>query len=385
MHFHVLKFTDIVDEKNASTKEQCEKIAYAYGMCENLLISPLYWVDVEGTRYNFSDLYGRIIDQWLENFKNQAPQDFQVFVRGCYETDVSSLGKKEPEFTPDEMDAPMVKGENGLPVSRFPEEFPSEALERKRKDPVYGEYLFSTQQLNNPISSEFADFNAAMIKWKDPAELVHIPVQYYLTTIDLGETDKARSDPTVITTAMVDRMNRKYIVDIQRGRFKPDEVVERIFRTYQTYKPIRVKIEETGFTRGLMNSIQRKSQMTGVFPPFVFLTRENTLSKTSRIRLTLQPMMKEGLIYFSTGLDEEVKTQLKFELIRFPRYIHDDILDTLSDLYQNEPINGPLRDSPKMDQLLQEAQKIMLQRASEYNEIFRQTSKAESWTGLGEL
>lgn len=379
MHYHVIKFTDIVDEKNTTTKELAEKIIYRYGMCRNLLISPLYWIDIEGTRYSFSDLYGRIIDEWLKEEEQGKDHEFSCFVMGCYKTTIEN-----ERFTPDELAAPFLYDENKKPISRFPEEFPTDALEAMRTDPVTGEEIFNTQQLNNPVGTENVAFPLDGLKWKSEEEIKRIPVHYYMTTVDLGETTGKRSDYTVITTALVDRMNRRYVVDIRRGRWLPDVIVDNLFLVFMKYHPVKIKIEETGFTRALMPSIRRRSEMTGLWPNFEYIKRDNQEAKVERI-LSIQPFYKNGLIYFSEDLPLDVKEELKHELTRFPKYRFDDILDTLADQFQGEKVFGPLRPSTSMQELLVKAQRVMLENLDKYDMIFGQKEKNDSWSGLGAL
>jgi predicted phage terminase large subunit-like protein len=151
------------------------------------------------------------------------------------------------------------------------------------------------------------------------------------------------------------------------------------------WRPIKIKIEETGYARGLMPAVRRKSEMTGLWPNFDFIPPDNQTSKEARI-LSIQPMYKAGLIFFSTGLDEFVKEELKHELTRFPKYQHDDILDTLADMYQNEPVYGPLKESKSEKELLLLARQRMLENLDKYQEIFgEQEQPGESWRGLGAL
>jgi hypothetical protein len=85
-------------------------------------------------------------------------------------------------------------------------------------------------------------------------------------------------------------------------------------------------------------------------------------------------------------LDEFVKEHLKHELTRFPKYQHDDILDTLADQFQGETVYGPLKESPSERQILQKAQEIMIKRATEYQEIYGKNElNSGCWTGLGAL
>ena len=379
MHYHVLKFTDIVDEKNTATREQCEKIIYRYGMARSLLISPRYWIDIEGTRYHYSDLYGRIIDEWMKEEEQGREHAFQVFIMPCYKRDIEN-----ERFTPDELDKPFLYDAKGKPISRFPEEFPTEELEKMRTDPVVGEEVFATQYLNNPITGESQAFDIKDLRWKTPEEIARIPIQYAVTTVDLAETTGKRSDNTVITTCLVDRMNRRYVVDIRIGKFLPDAIVDHLFLVHLKYRPLKIKIEETGFTRGLLPSVRRRSQITGIWPNFEFLKRDNQASKVERI-LGLQPWYKNGMLYFSTELPIHVKEELKHELTRFPKYIHDDILDTLADQFQGETNFGPVKESPSMKELLRTAQQKMLDNLDKYELIFGKKETTGSWSGLGAL
>ncbi len=382
MHYHVIKFTDIVDEKNTATKELAEKIIYRYGMCRNLLISPLYWIDIEGTRYSFADLYGRIVDEWIKEEQEGKEHEFKCFTMGCYKTTV-----KDERFTPDELSAPLLYEDNGQPISRFPEEFPTKALEAMRtasSTSGVSATLFATQQLNNPIATEDVAFPLQDLKWKDPEDIKRIPMQFAVVTVDLAETTGKRSDYTVITTALVDRMNRRYVVDIRRGRYLPDVIVDLLFAVHLKYRPRKIKIEETGFTRGLMPAIRRRSEMTGIWPNFEYIKRDNQEAKVERI-LSIQPFYKNGLIYFSTDLPLDVKEELKHELTRFPKYRFDDILDTLADQFQGEAVYGPMRESTSMQETLQKAQKVMLENLDKYEALFGRKETTESWSGLGAL
>lgn len=396
MHYHWIKFTDIVDDKNTATKDQIQKVIEKFAMARNLLISPKYWIDVEGTRYHFGDLYGRIIDTWLQEDKEGLPHEWKVFIMGCYKKDVHRIHADGVErYSPLELDAPYLLDETqkvdektGFDlrrISRFPEESPTIELEKMRNDKVAGEDPFNTQQLNNPVGTDNVAFPLQYLQWKSADELKRVPIQYFVTIVDLAETKNKRSDFTAITTVGVDRMNRRYVVDIRLGKFLPDEIVDLLFMTQIKWKPIKIKIEETGFVRGLAPAVRRKSEMLGIWPNFSYIPPDNQTSKEARI-MSIQPMFKVGLIYFNSALDEFVKEELKHELTRFPKYQHDDILDTLADMYQDEPVYGPLKESPTELEVFQLARKKLVQHAHEYELIFGEPEPVgESYKGLGGL
>lgn len=380
MHYHWIKFTDIVDEKNTATKEQCEKIIYNFGMCRNLLVSPLYWMDVEGTRYHFSDLYGRIIDTWLEKQKQDQKCEWKIFVMGCYKKFVP---KAKEEFTPDELDAPYLL-ENDSKVSRFPEEFPVDALEAMRTDPVTGPDVFNTQQLNHPVGDDNTPFPWESIQWKSADDMKRVPFMFRKVTIDLSEAKNKKSDFFVATVCGVDRMNRHYVEDIRMGRFLPDEIVDIIFLLQVKYKPLKIKIEESGFLSGLLPTIRRKSEQTGIWPNFEFVRRPTTIKKAERI-LSFQPWYKGGLFFFSEGLSDFVKEQLRHEFTRFPKY-HDDILDTLADMISDEQVYGTIKESKTELETFQLAEKLLQEKAYLFSKVHPDASNTYgAWSGLGAL
>jgi predicted phage terminase large subunit-like protein len=335
-HYHVIKFTDVVDLSNVGTKAQLDKVIYTFGMFRNLLISPRHWIDVEGTRYDFHDLYGRIIDN---RFKDSQ---WQIMVRGVYKKDIP-----DPKFTPEELDAPYLLDAQGRRISWWPKRFPTEELERERTDPTTGEYVFASQKLNNPVDlSEEKPFPLNKLTWIEEEALKRVPMSYYTTTVDTADTVGEKSNYSCLTTCGWDRMGRCYVVDIRLGKFLPDEIVSQMFNIQQKYKPRCIRVEETAFVRGLWPSVGRMRDLSGIFPVFDFIKRDNVTAKQERI-LSIQPWYKAGEIRFSAGLPEFVKERLVQELSRFPKTTHDDILDTLADQFQNRTFFGPEKPRPR--------------------------------------
>ena len=57
IHVDVMKFSDIVEPSNVGTLDQMDSVSNSFYQAQNLLVGPKYWIDVEGTRYHFNDLY----------------------------------------------------------------------------------------------------------------------------------------------------------------------------------------------------------------------------------------------------------------------------------------------------------------------------------------
>jgi predicted phage terminase large subunit-like protein len=341
-HFDVMKFSDIVEPNNVKTPEQIQAVISSFWLAENLLVAPHYWIDVEGTRYDFSDLYGRIIEMWEEDRKEGRPDTWDISIRSCWRRDYKG---KTPFYTPDSLELPYLL-EEGKKVPIWPR-FRAEDFERMERQDGY---VFSCQQCNNPSigdsSSVIFPVDKMNPKFIDREVFKrNIPLAFREITVDTAETITDRADFTVLTVGSWSGNNRLYIEEIIRGKFMPDEIVRHLITLYRKYHtrmtPIqKIKIEETGFVRGLRGSIEREADKYKLVLPITFLKRETRESKRDRIIKTLQPFYKNGEIIFLDDLN--CREALIAELSKFPLYKHDDILDTLSDMYQDKEEFGRL-------------------------------------------
>ena len=372
LHFDVIKFTDVVDEETIRGSGLTDTIDSFY-LKQNLLVSPLYWIDVEGTRYHFSDLYGRIIDEWRRGHRNF----WQIYVRGVFKRAVD-----DPKFDPDELEAPLATDETGRRISWWPERYPVDLLEEMERADAY---MFSCQMMNSPSLDQGRNVfpvNNEFPKWIRRSDfLTNVRVMERVMCVDLAETTTDKSNSTAITVAAWDAMGRVYVEHVVVGRLTPDQTVSLLFEMHKRYLPVEVRIEETGYLRGLMPTINRQSQLTGVVLPLVFIKRDSRMAKMERIHRTLQPWYVRGDLVFLEDLgdpghpgsarNQEVKQRLLEELARFPLSTEDDILDTLSDLFQKRGSFGvgPPDSSQQFEQEKQAAWRRLLGLEPEfYNE-----------------
>lgn len=352
-HYHVLKFCDIVGEEN-STDVLVKKTVKKFGLFRNLLVGPKYWMDVEGTRYHFEDVYGNLADQ-SEAVRKKGPlgpQDWRVFCRSCFLKDRKGT---EPQYTPDELDAPDLFDAGGHEIPLFPAVNSWEDLDAMRHDSTYGVELFAAQMRNNPVATgEAHPFPPAMMCWMPDRTIGGIAGRHEIT-VDTADTSGETSNDSAITTCKVDQMQRRYVRDVRVGKFTPTEIIDHIFGAAIQYKAAFVKIEEYAFVRGLKPMIDQKSHKLGYYPNFVFIKRDTRLAKKDRILNTLQPWYKARMLRFSDGLPDWVKERIKQELGRFPKYAKDDVLDTLADQFQGIDYFGPTGDrDPDLTEAQQE-------------------------------
>ena len=333
IHVDVIKCSDIVDPGNING-EGLQTVKKNFFLARNLLVAPQYWIDVEGTRYHFDDLYGRIID--MEAEKPDNLREWRFFIRGATKRDWG--GKPERFDSMDFLQKPELLDSDGFAVSRWPARFANRYLHTMKLDDPLG---YATQQQQDPRPGGIALFpvDHQFPKWIDPKDFVnHIRVSHYEISIDTAETTGKRSDYTSIAVGAWSSNGKCYVVEIVHGRFMPSEIVEQITALARKYKTrLRsIKIEETGFVRGMMPALRRYMDTSGIFLPIDTIKRDNQEAKVERIANTLQPWYVRGDLIFVDNLPEKTKNHLLRELREFPAGKNDDILDSISDLFQNK-------------------------------------------------
>lgn len=169
LHFDVMKFSDIVEPENVKTDDRIADVKAAFYMAENLLVSPVFWIDVEGTRYHHGDLYGELVDKWMRELKERLPHKYRIHVRGCFKK------RMEPgeEYTPDKLARPNLLRPDKTPIPiwefdakghpRFPL---THLLELQRNDG----YIFSCSRGDQKIL--MADWSEREIKDVRAGDLV---------------------------------------------------------------------------------------------------------------------------------------------------------------------------------------------------------------------
>lgn len=363
IHVDWIKCSDIVDPQNI-VGEGLEYIKTMFSYLPPLLVSPAHWIDVEGTRYHSYDCYGKIIEDEM-NISDPAERTYNMYIRSCFQRIIPGGGK--PKYTLEELKYPFKRDENGKRISWWPERFTVkdyEYMEMSNPD------TFATQQLNDPSAASGTKyFPVSPGKYPtfiDRADFsAEIPIAYREIIIDTAETLTKRADYTVLTVASWDNsFGRLYIEEIHRGRWLQDHWINLLVKKdglLKRYRPLRIKIEETGYVRGLFSSLQRemeKAKRLYGLPDFTIdlVKRENNQTKPERIANTLQVPYMNKDIRFLTDIDRScelhnplfllkpqctcISTALNQELENFPKGKHDDILDTLADAYQNKKYFG---------------------------------------------
>lgn len=317
-HYEVGLFDDLVDKENVRTPEQIATVKNHFALMDPLIErmnKPIGhvgewkhggWKYLAGTFYDFSDL-----NYALYEAEKETPTDWVVVCKSA---------------APNYPEGPTL----------WDERWPISELKKIEDDVTRGPSVLYSQYLMNPIPSK-----SGLVESED--EIVWIPRQNLdgilprLTqhvTIDLAGMEaatnkQADNDFTVINLHGFGQDGRLYINRIWRGRYDPFDVMNIIFEIHARYpRVIDFKISKDHFARTLLPFLNREMQRRQKWLPIVPIAISNRVSKVQKIK-GLQPWFRNKSICFAGDLD--CRAAVINEIMRFPKYAHDDILDTIAD------------------------------------------------------
>lgn len=323
-HYDVIKVDDLVEDQNTRTPGGIEQTRKFFGSLWPLLeTSPLPpghgWLDVTGTIYHFSDLHQTI-------FSSQA---------------------KKPEDDK-EWSTVNIPAASEWPITEktviwWPERIGASHLKKIEADPALGLSILYPQYLLRPLQDKDGLIRSRDdINWIPRKELNALkPRINWNVTIDLAGMDSSSTnaasdnDYECINLHGWGTDGRCYFDKIFWGRFEPDEVINKMFWLF-AYQPriMFFKIEEETHEKILRPYIKKAMAERGVFLPVMQIKRDTRASKQHRIRGS-QPYWKNGAFRFVDDIPDDTKNELELEALYFPKFNHDDILDTVADSLQS--------------------------------------------------
>lgn len=284
-HPDVIIMDDMVSERNVTTDVQIEKVKdhYRYSLS---LLEPGGLQVVIGTRYHMADLYNDLMEL----------PTFEHYVRPAILEDGSLF---------------------------FPSRLNHKTLEEKKKE--QGSYIFSSQYMLNPIDDSNAVFKKAWIQYYDKTPAL---IERYIL-IDLAISEKETADYTVVMAVGIDKDKRIYVLEYDRGHYKPAQTINAIFSMYERHRRHNVKavgIETVAYQKAMLYFLRDEMRRRGIYMPLKELKADR--DKMRRIG-ALQPLFENGDVFIKREHKE-----LEQELLEFPFSKHDDTADALAYILQ---------------------------------------------------
>lgn len=221
-------------------------------------------------------------------------------------------------------------------------------LDRLSKDMT--EYRFLGQYLQEPVPLGGGEFKEEWLQFYQaggikPREMNVVILVDAAGGEELNKKKKKTSDWTVMDVIGLAPDNNYYLLDRIRDRLNPTERIDTLFMLHRKWNGLTGKSPKVGYEKyGMMTDTHyiREKQKLDAYN-FAVVELGGQVMKEERIR-RLIPDMQNGRWYFPPtllyvdmeGRKFDMITEMKGEMASFPRARWDDILDTMSRVYEPE-------------------------------------------------
>ncbi len=293
-HFVIRNYDDIVTDKSVTTPEMIIKTTASLGQSSNL-----------GCEGGFARYYGTL-----------------------YHSNDSYSTLKENEFITTRIYPCTQEGTwPGTPVLKSYEHLAKKYAEQ-------GPYIFSCQMLLNPVASSLQNFKFEWLKYYGGWDKYRMTGNLYVIC-DPANSKKKTSDYTVFMVVAACSDGNYYVVDMIRDRLNLAERTDTLFKLVKLYRPVLVGYEQYGMQSDIEHIKEKMEQLN-----YRFLIKElgGRMAKTDRIS-KLIPDFQGSKIWLPNKLEKKnyegktedvVNTFVKEEYLTFPTPKHDDMLDCLA-------------------------------------------------------
>ena len=270
-----------------------------------------------GTRYHFNDTYGEMIRSGVVRPR----------IYPCTRDGTDNLTPENCVFRP------------------------AEYLVEKRR--TQGPWVFGCQMLLNPAGDISQGFKREWIRFIE-GEPHSSGLNVYIC-VDPAHSKKRGSDYTVMAVIGLGPDNAYRLLDIVRDRLNLTERTSTLFDLVAKWRPIAVGYERYGLQADVEH-IKREQYLNNT--TFRIIEVGGSMSKSDRIK-RLVPLFEQGrfliphskwrTLHDKTTVDL-VNALVEEELLAFPVATHDDMLDAIArildeDLHARWPTSGAARDA----------------------------------------
>ncbi len=307
-HFDVIKADDLVDEKNARTEGERERI---HTFFYKTLVPTLMLVredgtqgeiDVMGTRYHPEDVYARLED------------DRKVSQNIC---EIPALvdpltGERDPEG-----------------VSIVPEILPTQDLKDLRMSMGTAHFDSQYQQSTERMAGEI--FNNSMFRYTDekPFDLIKTHDLKVWAACDLAVSEDNEKKSDYYADAVIGLDDRDpstdiiYVLEMYHGKIPYSAQIARAKFIFEKWDPIRFGIEANAFQKSRLYSVYRELGSTIGDRCIPITTLVDKVTRAWK----LSSRYEAGRIIHRKN--DVMTEKLEYELIGFPKVKHDDLFDAV--------------------------------------------------------
>lgn len=300
---HILVIDDPVKNREDADSEAARNNTWDwYTSTAYTRLSPGGGVLVIQTRWHDDDLSGRLVQAM-----DEGGDPFEI-------VNYSAVAEEDEAF--------RKKGE-----ALHPERYDADALARIRR--AVGERDWNALYQGKPIGDEGAYFQKDWFKMYELGELPDADELVYYTAWDLAIGTKEENDFTVGITVALDRHDRLWVVDMQRGKWDGMQIVEKIIDTWEQFRSQITGVERGQIELSLGPFLQKRIGERNAWGLYIEPMKTGRRDKQARAR-SIQGMLQAGHVFVPSPSECSWSLTLQNELLRFPAGVHDDIVDALA-------------------------------------------------------
>lgn len=199
------------------------------------------------TRWAANDLIGRICDP-------DHPEYNENIARGYVYLNVKAYNN-EPEIAKIMGIAPEA--------CIWPEKFSPQLLESLRQ--IMAPQDFSALYMGKPVPDEGDFFEKSMIHNYEPQERPPIAELRVYAASDHAFSTKTKANYSVIVIAGVDKSGQIWLLDVIRGKFKTDKLVDKMLDAMKLWKPITWWAAKDAISGSIGPFLRKRMQEDGIF------------------------------------------------------------------------------------------------------------------------
>jgi predicted phage terminase large subunit-like protein len=273
-HFDIIICDDIVDEENARTETQRERLRIWFFKVLLPCLEPDGKLCIVGTRYHYRDLYGLLM---------------------------------EAGFVPS---VTIIRALDPQGRSAWPEKFSVERLEQIRREA--GTVIFNAQYQNDTEAMKGAVFKEEWLRYYDELP----PFLRIFQGVDLSIAQHSGADFFAIVTIGIDQWGNIFVIDCYQARLSFRQQTSAIVERACRFDPVKIAIESNAYQAAQADSLKE----TGMVRVTKVFTDKDKLTRAWK----LSALFEDGRIRLGRNMHE-----LAEQLLAFPQAEHDDLFDAL--------------------------------------------------------
>jgi predicted phage terminase large subunit-like protein len=296
------------EESNSETVRKSIKDWYSSTFYTRL--APGGGVLIVQTRWHDDDLSGWLLTEMAEAIKEAEeegkwPEDADKWEVISY----PAIATEDEQY--------RKKGE-----ALHPERFTLNMLLKMKRTMIPQHWAALYQQ--NPVAEEGNYYSKRMIRYYKPQDMPRMQDLDIYAAGDLAISTKEHADHTVFVVGGLDKADNLWLLDVRRGRWGTDELINEVVDVQRTWKPQRFGIEKEKVTLAIGPPLQRRLVEERMYDCLIEELKIGNRDKRTRAR-PMQGRMAMGKVLIPEGAiwtDQWVN-----EHLRFDSGVDDDCVD----------------------------------------------------------